>query len=66
MLTQGVHDFLGVLGVAGFDHDVELRALGRHVERQAVVRHLDDIGAHLANHLGDGRQQSRPIISNDP
>ena len=36
-------DFLGMPGVAGLDHDVELRALGRHVQRQPVVHDVDDI-----------------------
>ena len=31
-LAQGIDNVLRMLGVAGLDHDVELRALGRHVQ----------------------------------
>lgn len=64
-LAQGVHDFLGVLGVAGLDHHVELRALGRHVEGQAVVGHLDDVAAQLADGVRHGGQQARAIVADD-
>src|SRR5579864_9226188 len=48
-LAQRIHDLLGVLGIAGLDHDIEFRALGRHVQRQAIVGYLDNVGAHLAD-----------------
>ena len=38
---------LGVKGVARLHGDIELGALGRHVEKQAMVIDRQDIGAKL-------------------
>ena len=62
-LAERIHDFLGVLGVAGLDHHVELRALGRHVQGETVVGHLDDVGAHLADDHRDVGQQARVDVA---
>jgi hypothetical protein len=40
--------------------------LGRHVQRQAVVRHLDDVRTHLADGRRDVGQQARPVVADDP
>jgi hypothetical protein len=48
---QRVDDFLRVLGVAGFDQDVELGAFRGHIQRKPIMRHFDDIAAKIANCL---------------
>ncbi len=65
LVAQGVHDFLGVLGVAGFYQDVELGALGRHVQGQAIVRDLNDVGAQVAYDLRNRAQETRPVVTDD-
>ena len=56
MGAQSVHDLLGVLGVAGLDHDVELRALGRHVERISHRDSPDDL-------IRKGRDIERRVLA---
>ena len=54
-------DFDGVGRAAGLDHDVELRALGRHVQRQPVVHHVDDIAAQTADDAAFAATPFTPI-----
>uniref|UniRef100_A0A0N4ZL53 Transcriptional regulator n=1 Tax=Parastrongyloides trichosuri TaxID=131310 RepID=A0A0N4ZL53_PARTI len=52
-------------GVAGLDHDVELGALGGHVQRQPVVHDVDDVAAQTADDGGHGRQHARAVVAQD-
>uniref|UniRef100_A0A0N5A4T1 LigA n=1 Tax=Parastrongyloides trichosuri TaxID=131310 RepID=A0A0N5A4T1_PARTI len=62
---QGGADFLGMTGIAGLDHDVELGSLGGHVQRQPVVHHVDDVAAPPADHGGHGRQHAGAVVAQD-
>ena len=64
-LGQGVDDLARMFGVAGFDHDIELGPLGGHVQRQAIVRHLDDVGAHRADDGRDVGEQTGLVVADD-
>ena len=48
-------------GVARLDRDVELGALGRHVEEQAAVVDFQDVRAELAEPRGDHAEHARPV-----
>src|SRR5215468_3215427 len=45
--------FLDMGAVAGLDRDIELGALGRHVEEQPVVIDFEDVDAKLAQSRRD-------------
>ena len=47
--------------VARLDHDLEQGALGRQVGEHPLVVDLDDVGAGLAQQVGDLGQRARPI-----
>ena len=53
------HDLIGMRRIARFQHDLEFRPLGRHVEEHAPVRDLEDIGAKLAQESGDVAENAR-------
>jgi len=46
-------NFFGMRTVAGLDRDVEPGALGRNIEQQPLVLHLENIGAELAQAARD-------------
>ena len=52
--------------VARLDRDVELGALGRHVEEQPAVVDLEDVGAELAEPCRDLAEHARPVGDGQP
>ena len=52
--------------VPGFDHHLELHRLGRQVGEDALMRHLDDVGAGLAQDRDDGRELAGPVDNIEP
>jgi len=45
-----------MFGVTCFDGEVEIGAFGRHIEKESVVRHLDDVTPGIADDARDTRQ----------
>src|SRR6266545_1581573 len=54
-------DFLYMGAVSGLDRDIDLGALGRHIEEQPVVIDLEDVGAELTEPGRDLAQDARTI-----
>ena len=50
-----------MVAAAGFDGDVELGGLGDHAAEQALVLHLDDVAAGLADERGDPGELARRV-----
>src|SRR5581483_5289399 len=55
------HRLLEVVAVARLDDELEQRALGRQVGEDALVVDLDDVGAGLAQEVGDPGELARPV-----
>ena len=65
---QRLEDLGGMLRVAGLDRHVDRHALGGHVEEQAAVRDLEDVGAELpepARHRPSKPGRSREVMRNE-
>ena len=60
---KGFHDFLDVLGVAGLDHHVEFCPFEGNRLHHALVDHLDDVGAGLADDAGDIGELAGRIVN---
>src|SRR5262249_25325228 len=59
---ERAENFLPVLLVAGFHRDVELGALGRHVEEQPAVLDLENVGAGVAEPGRDMAERPRAMV----
>ena len=64
---ERVDHFLCMLCVARFHQDIELCALSRHIQCDAIVGATSMMFAPcIANHFRDQRQQARTIVADDP
>src|SRR5262245_5940583 len=66
LLGERRENLLAVGAVAGLDGDVEPRALGRHVEKQAAMIDLEDVGTKLAEPRRDLAEDARPVRNGQP
>src|ERR1700747_1109228 len=66
VIREDLEDVLPMRSVARFHRDVELGALGRHVEEEPVVLHAENVGAELAEPGGDLPEHSRLVGDGQP
>src|SRR3954452_19069191 len=52
--------------VTRLDGDVELGALGWHIEKKPAVIDFEDVGAELPKSRGDDPEHTRPVRNGEP
>src|SRR5258708_16086299 len=66
VIREDLEDVLSMRPVARFHRDVELGALGRHVEEEPAVPHAENVGAELAEPGGDLAEHPRLVRDVQP